>query len=187
MLEFCGNDDILALVLGHELGHLIQPVHFCFDRLLSTSICLFSIHIYDFKGHVLDQIICKLIFASCFLNPLFLKGLLWDLHFSRKKEIEADEIGLKLSTKAHFNVEEGSLYLDKMEQIQLKQLKEKKLKRFPEFLSTHPNDKKRFVHLTTSIQKMLLVEIVHEQQQSSYEVEYHREFWSQEASYGSIA
>ena len=83
-------------------------------------------------------------------------GLLWDLPYSRKKEREADETGFKLSSKAHFNVEEGPLYWDKMEQI----LKENEFKMFPEYFLTHPSCKKRSEHLTTLIQRTTLPQTI---------------------------
>ena len=177
MLEICDNDDKLAFVLGHEMAHIMQK-HleiWWHDKFLAHSISSFSKSICRYKGHMLFRIIWKIIFASYFLNPLFLKGLLWDLSYSRQNEREADEIGLKLSSKAHFNVEEGPLFWDKID---------KKLKVFPEYFETHPSCKKRSQHLKTLIQKPLLVKTtiitIHKEEQS-YEVEvkkhdYHREF-----------
>ena len=162
MLEICDNDDKLAIVLGHELAHISHKHHeippIKYNPIMAASISWFYTHIYDFKRHVLFQIIWKIIFASYFLNPIFLKGLLWDLPYSRQKEREADETGFKLCRKAHFNVEEGPLWWDKMEQMLLKKLNEKQLKMLPEYFSTHPSDKKRSEHLTTLIQKTPLLQ-----------------------------
>ena len=133
---------------------------------------------------MLSQIIWKTIFASYFLNPIFLKGILWDLPYSRQQEREADEIGFKLCSNAHFNVEEWPLHWDKIEQIMSEVWK------FPEYFSTHPSVKKRSEHLTSLIHKTMLVQTIHKKEQS-YEVEvkrhhFHREFLFKAASNGPI-
>ena len=146
MLKICDNDDQLAFVLGHELAHVSHKHHSIdsidFDLEMADTISWFC-WFCGLKGHHgLFQKICKIIFASYFLNPIFLWGLLWDLPYSRKIEREADETGFKLCHNAHFNLKEGLLYFDNLEK-----LKKNQVKKVPDYFSTHLSNKTRSEHL----------------------------------------
>ena len=54
--------------------------------------------------------------ADWFFNKV--KKLTWELPFSRAIETEADVVGLKLASKACFDVREGPLFWDKMKYLE---------------------------------------------------------------------
>ena len=66
------------------------------------------------------------------------KTFLIELPFSRKMETEADEFGLKLASKACFDIRHAPLYWAKMNEMEQESEKEGENLHIPEFLSTHP-------------------------------------------------
>ena len=78
-----------------------------------------------------------------------------ELPFSRKMETEADEFGLKLASKACFDIRHAPLYWAKMDGMEQESEKEGENIQIPEFLSTHPSHENRGKNLANLLPKFL--------------------------------
>ncbi|XP_052775974.1 metalloendopeptidase OMA1, mitochondrial-like [Mya arenaria] len=103
LLEFCTNDDMLAIILGHEVAHCLlrhAVENMSREQLLSYLI-----------SAVLAAIWCILpndglaIVTHWYFNKVI--DIAFHKAFSRDMEIEADNLGFKLATRACFDVRES--------------------------------------------------------------------------------
>ena len=83
------------------------------------------------------------------------KTFLIELPFSRKMETEADEFGLKLASKACFDIRHAPIYWAKMNELEKESEKEGENFQIPEFLSTHPSHENREINLATKLPEFL--------------------------------
>ncbi|KAK6519621.1 hypothetical protein TWF281_003444 [Arthrobotrys megalospora] len=127
MLPVCGNDDGLAAVLGHEIGHNVAR-------------------------HSAEQITRGLfLLAASWVVELFwgvpgdlghqLLQLAIDRPKSRAQESEADHIGLLLMAKGCYDPKAAIAVWERMEEL------EKNEPSPPELLSTHPSHRRRQTEL----------------------------------------
>ncbi|CAG8581360.1 5376_t:CDS:2 [Paraglomus brasilianum] len=120
ILPVTQNEDGLAAVLGHEIAH--QVARHNAEKLSYVKILLWV------------QILSSFFIDPSLLNRLFLEiGIL--MPFSRKMEIEADEIGLYLMAQACYDPTEATRLWERMDRLQRLSP--------PQFLSTHPSHKTR--------------------------------------------
>lgn len=114
------DDDILAAVLGHELGHVVEQ-HGLRQLYRSLSIYVLIAFLAGDTGPILEDIVLE-------------GNLLLSLNYSRKHERSADQFGLRLSRDAGFDpagLKEFFEFVVKMEG------------NTPEWLSSHPSSKER--------------------------------------------
>ncbi|CAB4478156.1 uncharacterized protein OCT59_007381 [Rhizophagus irregularis] len=120
ILPIVGNEDGLAAVLGHEIGH--QVARHSAEKLSFVKI-----------------LILAQLFLSIIIDPGLLGRLLMEfgmmLPFSRKCEIEADYIGLILMAQACYDPREARKVWERMSIAQKNSP--------PQFLSTHPAHESR--------------------------------------------
>lgn len=123
LVETCHNEQELAGILAHELAH-IQ----CGHIRQSTQIQLLAIIIETFLGGGNAQ--------TAGGDITSIATTLTTNYFSRDKETEADTRAVEYMTQAGMNPEALGDFLERMETIQLL-----------EFLSTHPDSRKRAEHI----------------------------------------
>ena len=70
-------------------------------------------------------------------------------------ETEADEFGLKLASKACFDIRHAPIYWAKMNELEKESEKEGENFQIPEFLSTHPSHENREINLATKLPEFL--------------------------------
>ncbi|KAJ3033328.1 hypothetical protein HK097_004891 [Rhizophlyctis rosea] len=123
ILPIVQTEDGLAAVLGHEIAH--QVARHSAEKLSTTQLVLLS------------QILLSFFIDPGFIfNRLLLQfGVL--MPFSRRCEVEADYIGMKLMAQACYDPEAAVGVW--------KRMKEAERQAPPEYLSTHPSNGKPFV------------------------------------------
>ncbi|CAN0288853.1 unnamed protein product [Pylaiella littoralis] len=126
LLGVTPNEDALASVLGHEVGHVVA--NHAGEKLsksfLKEGLLLLLFAITGFEYFDVLRTIGSLVF---------------DLPNSREMEREADFIGLQLMSKACFDPHEMPLTFGRMEAM----TKKKGVSKGPAYLSTHPADDER--------------------------------------------
>jgi predicted Zn-dependent protease len=130
ILPLCQDEKGVAVVMGHEIGHVIARHG---AERISQGI------VTNLVGSALQAAITNKTPEAqwAILNGYGFAataGVL--LPFSRKHEYEADYIGLILMAKAGYHPGAAVEFWERM-------LEHSKGQRIPEFLSTHPNDEKR--------------------------------------------
>uniref|UniRef100_A0A131XDM5 Metalloendopeptidase OMA1, mitochondrial n=1 Tax=Hyalomma excavatum TaxID=257692 RepID=A0A131XDM5_9ACAR len=136
MLEVCGNDEQLGNVLAHEMAHCVlghgaeqvSYAHLIDFVLVGFLAAIWAIMPTDGIAVVTHWFFEKVV------------SLLLRLPYSRKLELEADEVGLQLAAKACFDVREASAFWTKMS-LMGSALDD------VEFISTHPSHERRSEHL----------------------------------------
>lgn len=134
IMPFTNTEDFIAVVMGHEIAHAVARHG---NERMSQQALVGTV------GDVLSKMIEKN--ATAGKKALFdvafglggQYGLL--LPYSRKHEYEADRIGLIIMAIAGYDVEQAPLFWEKMSAGGKNSI--------PEFLSTHPSDKKRIDNL----------------------------------------
>lgn len=125
ILPICQNEAGLATVLGHEVAH--QVLRHPAERMSSLKVIFLLTSILSVVG--LDPAICRAMVT-----------LLMTLPNSRRSEMEADRIGLKIMASACYDPKEAVGVWKRMDQHdRSKQL----TKRVTEFLQTHPAHDRR--------------------------------------------
>lgn len=131
LLVLAATDDELAIVLGHEIGH-VTARHGAERMSKGVMAAVLGVALdattHDSKNH-------DLVLAAYGLGA---GGAM--LKFSRNNETEADLIGIRYAAKAGYDPRAAVTFWKKME-------KEKKGGRLPAFLSTHPSDERRIADL----------------------------------------
>lgn len=122
LLAYIQNDAQLAMILGHETGHIVE--HHSARQYTQSQLTGLAIGI----GSILvPQVRPYLGAAQVGLQLLFLK-------YSRDDESQADELGVKYATKLGYDARDASRFfesLDRMSKLQGTTI--------PEWQSTHPN------------------------------------------------
>lgn len=134
IMPYTNTEDFIAVVMGHEIAHAVARHG---NERMSQQALVGTV------GDVLSKMIEKN--ASAGKKALFdvafglggQYGLL--LPYSRKHEYEADKIGLIIMAIAGYDVTQAPLFWEKMSAGGKNSI--------PEFLSTHPSDKKRIENL----------------------------------------
>jgi Zn-dependent protease with chaperone function len=127
IIEFCENDDQIAAIMGHEMGHVIAK------------------HIHERISQRLTWDVLTLGIAELFAQLGFF------LPWSRKQESEADYLGVVFMTLSGFDPYQAAKFWENLYSYKEKLKKYKsdsdlivKIKKnLPEFTSTHPFPKNR--------------------------------------------
>jgi predicted Zn-dependent protease len=126
MLAHLNNEDQLATVLAHEIGHVAarHAARQAWQQQLGQGLLL--------GGAILGQGLG--LPAQDILNLGGMAAQLIFLRYSRSDELEADKLGVEYSTAAGYDASEAIAFFQTLERIQ-----EKEGQGMPSFLATHPN------------------------------------------------
>ncbi|KAI0236659.1 Metalloendopeptidase OMA1, mitochondrial [Lamellibrachia satsuma] len=136
LLNIVQNDDQLAMVLAHEMAHALlnhAAEQVSVAQLLDVMIIFVMAAIWAFMPSDGFAVL-----GQWFYNKVV--QLLLHLPYSRKLEIEADEVGLHLAAKACFDVRESSTFWSLMSLLTEVPGSDQPP---PEWLSTHPTHENR--------------------------------------------
>ncbi len=140
ILPLTKNEDGLAVVLGHEIAHAIAKHG---NERMSQGLMTQLGGMAMAKALEQKPEKTKQLYMAAFgLGAQF--GVL--LPYSRLHEYEADEIGLTLMTMAGYDPQEAVTFWERMSKMGGQKP--------PEFISTHPADKKRIANLKKLQKKM---------------------------------
>lgn len=137
ILPICEDDNGLATVLSHELGHLLAD-HLGEKLTLSPFFITLNLIFYS-------------IFGSSTPGNLIVNGLV-DTKFSRSMETEADYIGLMIMSRSCFNPTRAPHLWENMMKFE-QQMGQKA----PELLSTHPSSDRRFTNIREWMPKAMAI------------------------------
>jgi predicted Zn-dependent protease len=132
LLAYLENDAQLAMVLGHEIGHV--NAHHTARQMASSQLANLAIGI---GGAIFADIRPFLGAAQVGLQLLFLK-------YSRDDEREADELGVRYATRAGYQASEGAKFFQTLVRIENQQ----QGGALPEWESTHPGTAERVQTVT---------------------------------------
>ena len=129
LFKYTRNEDELAAVLAHEMGHTLA--RHAGERISGSLLVAFLARL------------TLLIDPSGFLYSIFLPSasLLHDLPNSREAEVEADQIGIHLAAEACYDPRAASNVFRAM--------KEENTSSPPQFLSTHPSYDTRLANFSS--------------------------------------
>ena len=130
ILPVCANDDGLATVMAHEIAH--QLARHSAEKMAGTKILMAGAFALDMLG--LDIGISRI-----------LLNLLLSLPNSRKIESEADQLGLKIMSKACYNPDEAVSFWERMDKSEAHQGKWAESAKA--LLSTHPVNSQRIANI----------------------------------------
>lgn len=134
IVELAGNDDELAVVMGHEIAHVLlrhgnQRVSAELLRSLGAMALAYGTRNQEQHTQLALMAVYGLGTEVGFMLP-----------YSRNHETEADEIGLMLMAMAGYDPDAGARFWAKMEERAGRS-------GVPEWLSTHPNPGNRIRNL----------------------------------------
>jgi predicted Zn-dependent protease len=138
ILAHVNSEAELAGIVGHEIGHVTarHTAHqISQQQLAGLGLAIGSIASPQFERFAG--------LASQALGVLFLK-------FSRDAENQADELGVRYMSRAHFDVHQMPEIFKMLDRVSASSGGG----RLPEWLSTHPNPGNRLQHITTLIAKL---------------------------------
>lgn len=132
--------DLIAVVMSHEMGHAIA--RHGNERMTQQAL---SNMVGALTGMIIGQKTSET--GRAFFETAYAIGSQYGylLPFSRKHELEADEIGLYIMAIAGYDITQAPLLWEKMAQAKTTDV--------PEVLSTHPSDAKRMKNLQQLIEK----------------------------------
>ncbi|XP_038650293.1 metalloendopeptidase OMA1, mitochondrial isoform X2 [Scyliorhinus canicula] len=146
LFKAIADSDQLACILGHEMAHCLLAhgaEHASIIQLLDFVSLVFLTLIWAVFPRdslaVLGQWIQSKLIQYMFDRP-----------YSRKLEIEADEVGLRLAAKACTDVRASSVYWQQLELMKIVS----GTFQIPEWFSTHPSNDHRVEHLNKLIPKI---------------------------------
>lgn len=137
LLKVAANQDQLAAVIGHEIGH-VQARHSA-ERLSQQFAAQGALLVGSVLAATSDSPQKGLAVGA--LGAGLTYGVL--MPFSRVQESEADMIGLRLMAQAGFNPDESVTLWENMAAADKNKT--------PEFLSTHPSDQTRMSALNRAL------------------------------------
>lgn len=141
ILKVTQNEDALAVVMGHELAHALA--NHGNERMSQGLVAQLGLTSLDIALSQKPTQTRNLLMSAAGAGAQV--GVL--LPFSRKHESEADEIGLYLTAMAGYNPSEAAPFWERMNKSGGG--------RPPEFLSTHPDPKRRSQDLRALVPKAL--------------------------------
>ena len=140
------NDDQLASVIAHEIAHVTaKHIHeqLSQEMMVNTGGLVGGVALMGSGANVLT--------SQALMNVYGLTAGVSGLAFDRKKEKEADYIGLMYMARAGYNPEESVKVLEKLDGESANQPVQ------PAFLSTHPSTPERILQLMDAMPKALAV------------------------------
>ncbi|MDI1320909.1 MAG: M48 family metallopeptidase [bacterium] len=146
LFQILENDDQLASVLAHEIAH-VAAKHA--NERLSQNLALQGGGLL--VGGVLAGSGAGALTSNAVLDAYGLSSGVTAVGFDRKKEKEADHIGIMYMARAGYNPEESVKVIEKLEQISAGKATP------PAWLSTHPSNPERILQLMDLMPKALEV------------------------------
>jgi metalloendopeptidase OMA1, mitochondrial len=134
LLKIAGNDDQLAVVMGHEIAHALA--HHANERIARQQMMQHAIEVATGSFGSLDPGRRREL-----IGLLAAGAQVGSLAYDRRQESEADHIGLFLMTFAGYNPEQAVLFWERMQQAMGQR------GHLPEILSDHPCDAERIAQL----------------------------------------
>ena len=131
LLNLAKTDDELAIVMGHEIGH-VTARHGA-ERMTEAMLMTVGALVVDASTQNSSK-------RNAWLIGYGLAAAGSGLAFSRSHESEADYIGIRYAAKAGYNPMAAITFWQKMSV-------EEKREKLPELLSTHPSDEHRIARL----------------------------------------
>lgn len=132
IIDFAGSDDGIAVIMGHEMGHVVaKHVHERISQRVTWDILTLGI--------------AELVAEIGFFLP-----------WSRKQESEADFLGLNFMHLAGYDVDAAAQFWKKLDDY-IKEVKKYKIdgdpvtaikRRLPQWTKTHPSSNQRYKNLT---------------------------------------
>ncbi len=132
LLNLTKSDDELAIVMGHEIGH-VTARHGA-ERMTEAMLMTVGALVVDASTQSSSK-------RNAWLIGYGLVATGSGLAFSRSHESEADYIGIRYAAKAGYNPMAAISFWQKMANEQSRSGK------LPEFFSTHPSDEHRIANL----------------------------------------
>ena len=136
MFQFIENDDELALILGHEISHLLLG-HLTKQNGLETM--LRTVEVLLLSMDPTEGIV-----ALAVIGALATLRIAFTAAHSRDHEREADEIGMQFAAMACFNTKKAAKFFDK---LQSNKRGGQTLSRWIRFVDTHPSSADRYYDL----------------------------------------
>ena len=143
LLKYADSEDLLAVVIGHEMAHAIAK--HSNERMSQQSVVNKVTQTVEAAAAATGKVSNSSIAvfdAAMGLGGQY--GVL--LPFSRKQEYEADRIGLILMSMAGYDIEQAPNLWVKMTQAGSSS-------KVPELLSTHPSDENRIKNLMNCMEE----------------------------------
>ena len=134
LLALVQNDDQLAAVIGHEIGHVVAQ--HAAERYSSTAVTSIGLQAIQGASGDYGQAVGALGGLGAQLGVL--------LPFSRQHELEADQLGVDYMVRAGYRASQ-SIALWRL-------MASQRQRQTPEFASTHPSDASRIAALEQYIQ-----------------------------------
>jgi len=144
LFKIVANDDQLAAVLAHEIAH-VAAKHV--NERLSQDMAIQGGGLL--VGGVMATSGAGSLTSSAVLDAYGLSTGITAIGFDRKKEKEADHIGIMYMARAGYNPEEAVRVIEKLEEATLGQPSP------PAFLSTHPSNPERILQMIDLMPKAL--------------------------------
>jgi predicted Zn-dependent protease len=138
IIPICKNETGIAVVMGHEIAHIIAGHGN--ERMSQGLIAKFGISMLDKALKEKPEKTRKLFLGAIGAGTQY--GVL--LPFSRTHEKEADRIGLIIMTMAGYDPHEAPIFWKRMSKLS-------NGKEPPEFLSTHPSNSSHIADLKAAI------------------------------------
>jgi len=134
---FIGNEDELAVILGHEISHLILG-HV--SQRNSAETTLRTIEVLLLSVDPTEGLLSLGVIAGL----AWIRGILM-ASFSREHEVEADDLGLKLAAMACYDTKKGAHVMKKMHDHQISMAGEPSSNtHLLQLLDTHPPSMDRY-------------------------------------------
>lgn len=145
LFKIIENDDQLAAVLAHEIAH-VAAKHV--NERLSQDMVIQGGGLL--VGGIMSTTGAGALTANAVLDAYGLSTGIGSVGFDRKKEKEADHIGVMYMARAGFNPEESVRLIERLEAAT------SGLAAPPAFLSTHPSNPERLLQLMDLMPKALV-------------------------------
>ncbi len=129
-----GSDDVMAGVLAHEIGHVVER-HGLENLYSSSAVYLLMSLIFGDAGMLFEHVLVN-------------GQALLELAYSRDHERSADDFGLALSRQAGYDPEGLIGFLERIQAME-----EAEGFAMPAWASTHPNTQKRIRRLREQLQE----------------------------------
>ena len=142
LIKLVDNQDQLAAVIGHEIGHVLEQ--HSNERMSQEAAVTQGIGVVSAVVGTPQSALGQVGMSALGIGAQY--GIL--LPYSRTHESEADLIGLDMMAKAGFDPRQSLVLWQKMAQASAGQ-------QMPEFLSTHPADSTRIADLSKKLPSAL--------------------------------